>query len=100
MLDEMDRLLVAVLRVLGHHASDDGCYGVRDVWIQLARINRIDVLVMVQLLGGCSARHRRLTREHVVEGAAERVKVTAEVGFTRLQRLLRRYVVESAECHT
>ena len=55
------------------------------------------VLVMVQLLGGGPFRHGRLPGEHVIERAAQGINIAAAVGLARLQRLLRRDVVECAQ---
>ena len=80
-MDQVLGRLVPVLGLLGHHAVENGHHVVRQVGDELPGIERLDVLVMVQLLGGRSFRYGRLAGQHVVERAAERIDVAAHVGL-------------------
>ena len=93
-MDEFLGRLEAVARVLRHHPVEnlhdlDGQIG-----HHVARVGGADALVVEQLLRGGALGERRPARQGVVEGAAERVDVAAHVGVARLERLLRRDVVE------
>lgn len=70
-LDELDRFLVAILGIFRHHPHQDGGQLVGDIGIQLPRIDRRHVLMMVQLLGRSAFRHGRLASQHVIKGAAQ-----------------------------
>ena len=100
MLHQVLGPLIPVLRILGHHACQDTRNLVGDLRIELTGIDRADVLVMMQLFGGGPLRDWRVTGEDVVEGATQRIDITADVGVARFQSLFGRYVVEGAQRHT
>ena len=95
--DEFRRRLIALLRILRHHPRQHRREFIRNRGIQFPRIERVDVLMGVQLLGRSAFGHGRPAGECMVERAAERVDVAAHVGFARVERLLRRNVIEGAE---
>ena len=57
MLNEMFCALVTILGIFGHHSLQDGSHFVRDFRVDLPRVDRRDVLMMVQLLGGRAFRN-------------------------------------------
>ena len=95
----MNRPLVAVFRVLVHHLAEDRDDLVGNGRIDDARVERLEMLMMVQLLGRRPLRRRRLAGQHVIERAAQGIDVAAGVGLARLQRLLGRNVVEGPQRH-
>ncbi len=98
--DQLFGALVAVARLLGHHFRQDGGQVVGDRRVELARVQRFHVLMVVQLFQGRAFRHRRLPRQQMVKRAAERIDVAANIRRPRLDRLLGRNVVERAERHS
>ena len=88
--------LVTVVRILGHHALQHGDHGFRHPLVVGAGIRRRLDGVRLQLVRHAAFRKRRLARQHVIPGAAQRIDVAADVRRLTVAALFRRHVIDGA----
>ena len=78
--DQLGRGLIALLRLFGQHAAADRGQLRRDSRVDNAHVGRLHLGVLEKPLGEIAFGKRRRPGEHVIEGAAERIDVAADVG--------------------
>ena len=91
--------LVAAVAILGHELGDDpGEFG-RHGRIEAANLGWRLLLVLEQLLQHGPARERRLPREHLKQGAAQRVQITANIDVAGIAGLLGTDIIKCSQGH-
>ena len=95
---ELVSRLVPTAAVAVHHPPNDRGQIVRNARIDGSRVRCFLALMIEQFLQHGPFWIRRSARQHVVHRAAERINVAANIDRPRVFGLVRRDVVECAEC--